>query len=239
MSTFELAVALFAVGLGALIQGSIGFGFSLTAVPTLAILRPDAVPVALLLLALPMTTTMAFKGRSSINVAAFAWITGGRALGTLAGVGLLAIISENILARLLGFLILAAALMSFVGPTFEVKNRTQCLGGVVSGIMSTAAALGGPPLALVNQRRPGPELRSTLAISFVAGLLMSLAALALAGRVEGWQALLALKLLPGLLVGLWISGRAASFLDERWLRPAVLAFAAVSGLLVLILGHSG
>ena len=238
MSAFGVAAALVAVGLGALIQRSIGFGFSLVAVPTLALLRPDAVPVTLLLLALPMTTSMAFRGRSSINAAAFAWITGGRALGTLAGAVLLAAVSDNLLARLLGFLIVAAALMSFIGPAFKVRNSTQLLGGIVSGVMSTAAALGGPPLALVNQRSPGPELRSTLAISFVAGLLMSLVVLALAGRVEGWHALLALKLLPGLLVGLWIGGRAVSLLDERWLRPAVLAFAAVSGLLVLILGPS-
>ena len=48
--TTEILLALLAVFAGAVIQGSIGFGFSLTAVPTLAFLRPEAVPVTLLCL---------------------------------------------------------------------------------------------------------------------------------------------------------------------------------------------
>jgi uncharacterized membrane protein YfcA len=129
-----------------------------------------------------------------------------------------------------------ASLASFVGPSFKATRMAQLAGGVASGIMSTAAALGGPPLALVNQRSSGPGLRSTLALSFLAGIVMSLTALWIAGRVEVWHLFLALKLLPGLLLALWTSRWLAGVLDERWLRPVVLAFAAVAGLLVLVLG---
>jgi uncharacterized membrane protein YfcA len=68
---------------------------------------------------------------------------------------------------------------------------------------------------------------------------MSLAGLALAGKVQGWHFLLALQLLPGLLVGLWSSRWVIRYLDERWLRPAVLTFAAVAGLAVAFLGPQG
>ncbi len=68
---------------------------------------------------------------------------------------------------------------------------------------------------------------------------MSLVSLALAGKGEGWHFVLALELLPGLLVGLWVSRCATKALDERWLRPAVLAFAAAAGLLVIFLGPQG
>ncbi len=111
--------------------------------------------------------------------------------------------------------------------------------GIASGVTSTAAAIGGPPLALIYQGRSGAELRSTLAISFVVGIVMSLAGLALAGKVEGWHLVLALQLLPGLLVGLWASRWVVERLDERWLRPAVLTFAAVAGLTVVFLGLQG
>jgi hypothetical protein len=107
---------------------------------------------------------------------------------------------------------------------------------MASGITSTTAAIGGAPLALVYQDRSGAELRSTLAISFVVGIMMSLGGLALAGKVEGWHLVLALELLPALLVGLWASRWAVKSLDERWLRPAVLTFAAVAGLVVVLLG---
>ena len=102
--------------------------------------------------------------------------------------------------------------------------------------MGTVTALGGTPLALVYQNRSGAELRSTLAISFVVGTAMSLLGLALAGEVEGRHVVLALQLLPGMLIGLLISRWVVEHLHERWLRPAVLVFAAVAGVVIVLLG---
>lgn len=239
MPVENIVIALLAIGTGALIQGSVGFGLSLTAVPTMALLRPEAIPATLLLVALPMTIFMTLRERYSINLTDFTWITGGRLVGTLFGAGILVVIPEAFLAKLFGILIVAAALMSLVGPSFEVRKETQLVGGFVSGVMSTAAALGGPPLALVNQRRSGPELRSTLAVSFMLGIIMSLVALAFTNRIEGWHLLLSLQLLPGLLIGLWASRSTAKFIDERWVRPIVLGFAIASGLVVVALGPLG
>ena len=68
---------------------------------------------------------------------------------------------------------------------------------------------------------------------------MSLVGLGLAGKVEWQHVALALELLPGLLVGLWASRWVVKLLDERWLRPAVLTFAAVAGVLIILLGPGG
>jgi uncharacterized membrane protein YfcA len=235
----EIVLVLTAVGVGAVVQGSIGFGFSLVAVPVLTLIRPESVPVTLMLVAPPMTIIMAMKEWRSIDVAAFTWISGGRVPGTLVGLALLVVVPADPLARLLGFLVVVAVLMSCLGTNFEARSSIQFAGGVASGIMSTVAALGGPPLALVNQKRRGPELRSTLAISFLVGLLMSLVALALAGRVEAQHFVWALGLLPGLLLGLWASRQVAGLLDERWLRPTILAFAALAGLAIVVFGPQG
>ncbi|CAN5913171.1 sulfite exporter TauE/SafE family protein [soil metagenome] len=237
--SLDILLALLAVFAGAVIQGSVGFGFSLTTVPTLALVRPEALPVTILCLAIPMTGFMALNERRAINLPAFAWITGGRVPGTVVGAGLLAIVPDNSLARFLGLFIILAVLTSFVGPTFSPTRIAQLTGGLVSGIMSTAAALGGPPLALVNQRSSGPKLRSTLALSFLVGIIMSLTVLAVTGHVAIWHFFLALKLLPPLILGLLSSHWITGLLDERWLRPAVLSFAAVSGLFVLVSGSLG
>ncbi len=53
-----LAVLAVAVAVGAVIQGSIGFGYALLAVPAMALVLPWAVPVTPLLLALLMTVLM-------------------------------------------------------------------------------------------------------------------------------------------------------------------------------------
>jgi uncharacterized protein len=68
---------------------------------------------------------------------------------------------------------------------------------------------------------------------------MSLVGLGLAGKFEGRHVVLALELLPGLLIGLWASQWVAKRLDERWLRPTVLMFAAVAGVVIILLGPGG
>src|SRR5829696_1794944 len=130
---------------------------------------------------------------------------GPRVVATALGVALLVFIPASFLSVLVGLLIVVAALMSFLSANSEVNNKTRLVGGIASGVTSTTAAIGGAPLALIYQDRSGAELCSTLAISFVAGIVISLMGLALAGKVEGWHFILALKLLPGLLVGLWAS----------------------------------
>jgi uncharacterized protein len=231
-----VAVLAVAVIVGAVIQGSLGFGYALVAVPAMVLLLPWAVPVTPLLLALPMTLLMSAREWRSIDLGGFALITAGRLVGTVAGVMLLVLAPKGYLSMLTGLLILAAALGSTLKPSLKVNDGTRLVGGVASGIVGTVAALGGTPLALVYQDRSGAELRSTLAISFVVGIAMSLAGLALAGEVEGRHVVLALQLLPCLLVGLWVSRWVVERLDERWLRPAVLTFAALAGLVIVFLG---
>ena len=233
-----LAVLAVAVAVGAIVQGSIGFGYALLAVPTMALLVPWAVPVTPLLLALPMTVLMSAREWRSIDMGGFFVITGGRLFGTVAGVALLALAPKGWLSALTGLLIVAAAFGSFLRPAFEVTNGTRIVGGLASGVVGTVAALGGTPLALVYQDRSGAELRSTLAISFVVGILMSLAGLWLAGTVEARHVVLALELLPCLLLGLWASRWVVGRLEERWLRPTVLAFATAAGVAIIFLGSS-
>jgi uncharacterized membrane protein YfcA len=79
-------------------------------------------------------------------------------------------------------------------------------------------------------------LRSTLAVTIGTGTVVSLVGLAIAGAVAGWQVVLALALLPGVGAGL-LAGRALTArVDGRWLRPAVLAFAAVTAVLAIARG---
>lgn len=232
----EMAFVLAMVLIGALIQGSIGSGFAFAATPAMALIVPEAVPATLLFLSLPMAVLMAFRERESIDGRGFLWIVAGRLPGTLLGAWILLVVPPDSLGLLFGLLILAGVVMSVRSGGFEARSGTQFAGGVASGVMGTAAGMGSPPLALVYQGRPGGELRSTLAVSFVVGVVTSLVVLALLGKVSAWHLLFALGLSPGMLLGLWASGTVTSFVDHRWLRPAVLAFAAVSSLAAIAKG---
>lgn len=231
-----IALAGAAIVAGTAVQGAIGFGLAIVSVPVLALVLPDAVPTTVLLLALPLTSSMAVRERHAIDARGVAWVTLGRAPGTVAGAWLLKAVPADAFAILFGAGVVVAAAMSVGTPAFTPRARSSVAAGFVSGTMGTATALGGPALALLWQGRSGPRLRSTLALSFFLGVLMSLVGVAAAGRIGWWHLAVAAELLPALALGALASRYAARRLDVAWLRPAVLAFAAGAGVLAIVRG---
>ena len=221
-----LAVAVF---VGAAIQGAIGFGFALVAAPVMAILRPGSVPVAVICVALPMAAFMAVREGRHIDVRGFAWIVAGRVFGTVAGVFVLVTLPADDLEATIGGLILVAVVLSVAGLDVRPTPASTFGAGIVSGVMGTTAAIGGPALAIVYQGRPGAELRSTLAVSFVVGLVLSFSALLLAGEVRARSVLLGVELIPALALGLLVSPAVSRMIGTGRLRPAVLSFAGAAG----------
>ena len=69
---------------------------------------------------------------------------------------------------------------------------------------------------------------------FLAGLAISLTSLTVGGELGSERIADGLLLVPGLLVGAALSGRAAGYLDRDWARPAVLILCTASALVVLI-----
>ena len=69
--------------------------------------------------------------------------------------------------------------------------------------------------------------------------MISLVALFSVGMVREWHALLALVLLLGLLLGFLSSNFAIPLVDRKWLRPAVLSFAACAAMLTILRSYLG
>lgn len=239
LSFAQASIILAAVAVGGAVQRSVGFGFALVAAPVLVLVRPDAMPATLLLLALPLTAAMALRERRAIDPDGFGRLTAGRLLGTIGGVSLLLAVPRDALSALFGALILAAAALVAAPRVVPTEWRPRFAVGVASGVMGTAGSIGGPPLALLYRDRSGPELRSTLAASFLIGILISVTALAVADRVAGWHAVLALELLPALVGGLALGSLLARVADRTRIRTAVLVLAAISGLAALVQGLVG
>jgi len=236
---YEVAIALAAIAAGSLIQGSVGFGLSLVAAPVIGLIEPQALPATLLLVALPLTAWMAHREWGDIDVRGFLEISLGRLPGTAGAVWVLSRIAPEDLSIVIGAVVVVAAALSAIAPDFDLRTRWRLAAGVASGLMGTMAAIGGPPLALAYQHHPGPRLRSTLAVSFVLGSLISLLALGVTGSVHRSHFVLALEVLPGLVIGLYLAHRLKEVLDRRWLRPTVLTFALLSGLAAIGKGLFG
>lgn len=218
----------------AFVQGAVGVGFALIAAPVMAMLAPQLVPVALLLLMMPLNAFVAWRERQALDYPSAWRITLGRFAGTFGGLALLVALSTRELAILVGVATLAACAATLAAPSFRPGTRAYLVAGFVTGISETATGIGGPPLALVYQHHPPAALRSTIAFCFLVGQLLSLAVLAAAARTTAGQFLDALYLLPAVALGAMLSRAAHARLPARIMRSAILAFAAVSAAVLLV-----
>src|SRR3546814_497980 len=196
------------------IQGSLGFGLTLVTVPALALVLPEALPVAVITLGLSISIGMLRHEHHALDRVGLAWILAGRVPGSVVGAWVVAVASTTVLEALAGAVVLAMVLASVAMPVLPVRPSTQLVAGVVSGVTGTAAGIGGPPLALLYQHRPGSTIRSTLAAAFLVRTALPLAPLAVAGEVGASQVLPRLGLAPVVVVG---SGACRRF--PPWLSP--------------------
>jgi uncharacterized membrane protein YfcA len=220
--------------LAAFVQGTIGIGFALIVAPILGLSHPELMPTALLMLMLPLNLFVSFRERRSIDWRGVGWITLGRLPGTLAGLGVLLVMSRGGLNLLIGLSTVIAVLAAWWAPVFLPRRGSCMTVGTITGVTETATGVGGPPLALLYQHRPGPELRATIAACFLFGELISLLSLAVAGQLEMIQWLWSLALLPPLLLGSVASRLLHRRLDASRLRQGVLLFALISGVVLMI-----
>lgn len=234
MSAHHLALVSLAVLVAAFVQGATGVGFALIAAPVIGIVRPDLLPVCVLVLMLPLNFYIGWRERGAIDRTGATWITGGRIVGTAGGLWVLAALSASHLALFVGASTIAAALVTLMMPAFSPGRGAFVAAGLVTGVTETATGIGGPPLALVYQHHRAPTMRSTIALCFFVGELVSLAVLMATGRIDAGQIRAAAELLPALVVGAVLSRVIHRHVDGRVLRTFVQVFAIVSGLALLV-----
>lgn len=233
MTPLELVAAAAAAALGAVVQGSLGIGLSIVTVPLLLLIDPSFVPGPVLCVAIVLTLLLSHRERRSIDFRGAAWVLAGRIPGTVLGAAALVVLAGDVLSVLFGVLVLLAVAISSVTVRFDPQRWSLASVGVLSGFMSTTAALGGPPVALLLQNMPGARLRGTLSTIFLVGASVSLLALVVVSRFGRQELLLAVALLPGALLGFAISGVTAQILDRGYTRTAVLVVASVAALVAI------
>jgi hypothetical protein len=235
LGTGTFALISSAIVAAAFVQGATGVGFALIVAPVMGFLSPHLLPVSLLLLMLPLNAYFAWRERTAVDRVGATWITGGRFVGTFGGALVLAA-AAGYLNVFVGAATILAALLSLLLPAFNPNRRTYLITGVVTGITETATGIGGPPLALVYQHQPPATFRSTIALCFLVGELMSIVLLCIAGQAVRSQFEDALAFVPALLLGAALSRFAHRRVNARALRVFVLCFAAASGCVLLLRG---
>jgi uncharacterized membrane protein YfcA len=222
------------VGVAAFIQGTVGMGFALIVAPVCGLVAPGLLPVALLVLMLPLNCYVAWRERAHLDLNGAGWITLGRTVGALLGLWILTAITRGHLDLLIGLSTVLAALVSLCAPAFEPGRMALIGAGMVTGVTETATGIGGPPLALVYQHHQAPILRSTMALCFAVGEIISLALFLVMGLVHARLVGAVLALVPFLAAGAYLSEHAHHHVQGALLRTFVIVFAVISGTLIII-----
>ena len=233
MSVLGFCTVAGAVMLASCLQASIGFGIGMLAAPVIALVDPRLIPGTLIMVATLVTLIVAVREREDIDLHGTGWALVGRVPGTIAGALLLAMLPERALTVMLAGVVLVGVALTSVGWIPTPRRRNVVLAGATSGVLGTATSIGGPPMALVWQRNSGARLRGTMSGFFLVGSLMSIAALALTGAIDGRTVLAFAALIPAAIAGYALSRRINHFLDPKRLRWLAIGASTV-GAVVLI-----
>lgn len=236
-----LVVLALAVLVGSTVQSLVGLGLGLVVAPMTALAAPELVPVLPITLAMLLPVATLARERAEIDWRALAWLIPPRVPGTVLGVLVVALVSPRVIGIVVAVVVLAAVALTAYAPRLPVTPATLIGAGIASGVTGTATSIGGPPAALLLQHREPRQLRTTLAVFFLVGAVMSLGGLAIGGEFDTGHFLVALALSPLLLVGELAGRRLRPVLPTRASRLGVLVVCALSALVLLVrsLGPAG
>lgn len=234
LGTVAVVVVLAAVVLGAFVQSAVGIGLGLVAAPVVTLVAPQLMPGGMLMVVVLLPLVTLARERADIDWRGLVWAFPARVLGTAVGVGVVASVDDRQLGLAVGAMVLAAVLLTWRTVVVPVNPGSLSAAGFVSGITGTASSIGGPPLALLLQHRAPRQIRTTLAVYFLLGSLLSLAGLGLAGELQRDELVFAASAVPALVVGFALSGPLRRRLPADVVRALVLLVSGASALALLV-----
>lgn len=234
MSTLQILLAILTTTTGSLFQGVTGLGLNLFASPVLMMIQPRFIPGPIMVGAVSLSILMAVRDHTGLDVRALAWMVAGMLPGTAIASLLLAMLPMKILGVLLGILVLLGVGLSLSGWHFPRLWWVLFTAGLISGIGSTLASIGAPPVALVNQELEPKTLRATLAGYFILSGLATLAGAVRAGRMGATEVSLSVWIVPSVILGFLCSAIFVNKFRASTSRFVVLALSAGSAVLLIL-----
>ncbi|WP_439660101.1 sulfite exporter TauE/SafE family protein [Lentzea sp. HUAS TT2] len=234
MSWGLLAAAGVVVAIGGLLQGLIGFGLALVAVPLLALLDPTLLPVPVLMIAAAHASMALAREFGHVDWRGVGWAMLGRLPGTFVGIWIVDSLDPKGFGLVVGGSVLACVLLSITAWRPEPRPKSLVTAGFASGSFGTATAVGGPMVALLYQNQAGPQVRATLAAFFVLGSGASVIGLLAAGQVRAHQLWTGLALIPFLVAGFLLSGPLRKKVDAKGVRTPMLVVSGVSAVVLIV-----
>ena len=224
------AIVIFAVA----VQRLSGQGFGLIAAPLIALVAPQLVPAALLLIGVVAGLGSAALDLAHVNRRELPWGFSGRAFGAFVAAWLATLLPgfEEV-AVMVALFVLAAVALSLSGVTFAITRPNLAIAGFSAGIMGTLTAIGAPPMALLYQQEEPARARAMQSTFFFFGMAISILALTVNGLITATHLTFALTMLPAVGIALLISQPLAKRIRKSLVRPMALMFSTIAALVLL------
>ncbi len=215
LETNSYLLAFSAILLGSVVQSLIGFGMAVVAAPLLFMIDPRLVPVPLLLQGTTISVMNYWRYRANANLRSVSLALLWRVPGSLLGLWLLLHFQHNLLSVLIALAVLMGVATTLTQRSLPVNRWSLSAAGFLSGIFSTTAAIGGPPMALLLRNQQTASLRANLSAFFTVSCLISIAILAVAGQINRQHLYLAASLLPAVFLGFQLAKRFTHYIEKH------------------------
>lgn len=228
---------LIAVGLalfvGAVVQGSVGFGMIITAFSVIILVDPVLLPQAIVISTLPVLFVVFLRSRRDVDWGEATRLVIGRIPGIALGTIIVKTLSPTVLAYAgAGLVLFAVGVTAFTRP-IPHNTATLTIAGFFSGLFGTSTGIGGPPLALMYQSGTGDNLRATVGTVMVLGVLMTVVGLAIGGALSATDIRTGVALMPFGLAGVMCAPSVRGWVDQR-IRLLIQIISVLGALLAIV-----
>ncbi len=240
LSPFVVIGTVLTVALGGFLRGFLGFGAALLIVPVLsAILAPERALVVVFLIELPTVmylTPGAFRSGAPKTVAPIVL-----AMFFTIPIGVYFLVSADpeVIKVVISLLVLAMVglLASGWKPKNQIKMGTMLFAGSLSGLISGAAGVGGPPFvtALMARNESAERTRSNIILSLNSMSLLTTVNYFYSGLVTINLVLLSLTLVPFYVGFTWFGARYFGSSGSAYFKKAALLMLAVISVVTIVL----
>ena len=225
-----LLVAAVAVLFGAAVQSMVGLGLGLVAAPVISFLDPTLMPGTLLITVIVLPVLTLVQEWRHVDWHGMLWAMPARIPGTIAGVGVVALLDPRALAAFIGVMVLVAVALTLWSFKVRITRSSLVAAGLLSGFAGTATSVGGPPMALLYQNESPEKVRASLAAFFLFGGVFSVVALAVGGQIDARTTAAGIILIPFVGLGFILGARVRRRVDPGRMRTILLSVVTASAL---------
>ena len=229
-------VVIFCAGL---IQGATSFGFSLFALPILAVFMPLKIIVPMLVIySIIMNSIILYKIREHVKIKRILMLIIAAVIATPIGANMLINMNERVLQLIVGVIVAISALSFYFGYKIKISNEKIAYipVGFLSGLLNGSVSLSGPPviLFLTNQGVEKQVFRATLTAYFWILNIMTTITFIYKRLISAETLQFTLYLLPALVIGVLIGIKLGNKVKEETFKKLTTVLLVCMGFLSII-----